>query len=164
MKRKEFEKGLKDAAGDRLELMDLLDDVLDDFDEGRSAEQLDALEEALGREVFDRYMSVRFSDRAKEVDEARHRLLTGPGQCRGRLIAYNGEIAVCCCGKMAAALIGSHAQYSRGTITFVSRQPRTSAEHEGATYLAGPDLMVYRANACPFCHARVGEMEVPDAE
>ncbi len=96
--------------------------------------------------------------------EARKSILTGLGQCDGRLVVNNGNVLFCCCEDLAELLANNTAFIDEAQI----RIPGSIGEAKmfnGGTYSVDFEGSVF--NRCPFCGAKVQRKVVcenPDTE
>lgn len=84
--------------------------------------------------------------------EARKSILTGLGQCDGRLVVYNGNVLFCCCEDLAELIANNLAFIDEVRI----RIPGSIGEAKmfnGSSYSVDYEGSVF--DRCPFCGAKV---------
>ena len=86
------------------------------------------------------------------ICEARKSLLTGLGQCNGRLLVSNGNVLFCCCEELAN-LISHNAAFIDENRIRVPGTVGVGKEFNGGVYSVDFEGMIF--DHCPFCGAKV---------
>lgn len=150
VKKSKFEKKLLKA--DTEALCDMLLRKLNEspFSSNSSKNQMiyDQLPEAVREGLLDMF----YEQINGMLCDARESVLTGLGQCNGRLLVSNGNVLYCCCEELAA-LISHNAAFIDDNMIRVPSTIGVGKEFEGGIYSVDSEAMVF--NCCPYCGAKV---------
>lgn len=120
----------------------------------KKVEELRVLSDKIPEPVTDDLQYTYYEDRIAKLKRERFRILTGYGQCRGRLIAHNGDIVVCCCREMAELVAFRNAYHSEDRI-HVPVSHSIASRYDNSFYLVTDSEEVL--SECPFCCAPLQE-------
>ncbi len=122
---------------------------------GKTVEELRVLSDRIPEPVTDDLQYAYYEHRIEKMKRERFRTLTGYGQCRGLLVAHDGDVVLCCCRDMAKLIVDTNAYCQKGAIR-VPVKHGAASHYEDSYYLISDDEdeAFYE---CPFCFAPVQE-------
>ena len=121
----------------------------------KAVEELRVLSDKIPEPVTDDLQYSYYEKRIAKLNRERFRVLTGYGQCRGMLVAHDGDIVLCCCREMAELIAFHNGYHSEGAI-HIPVKHGTASHYDNSYYLitdAGEETF----KECPFCFAPLQE-------
>ncbi len=148
-----FSKKVSNAKDRKLFKMYL--DKMDYKPSDKTVEELRVLSDRIPEPVMDDLQYSYYERRAEKLKRERFRTLTGYGQCRGLLVAHDGDVILCCCRDMAKMIVENNAYVQKGSLRVPTKHGFASHFRDSYYLIAEEDEEVY--DECPFCYAIVQE-------
>lgn len=150
MKKSKFEKKLLKADAETL--CNMLLRKLDDNPFSSNSIKNQMIYDRLPDSTKETLLNMFYEQINNMLCEARQSILTGLGQCTGRLVVSNGNVLFCCCEELAH-LISHNAAFIDDNLIRVPGVIGIGKEFEGSIYSVGSESMVF--DSCPYCGAKV---------